>query len=134
MRVGASMTSRLRWALGLGLAVAASAIGCSAHAQTVEECMSGCGDAARACESVGDGREATCADERSSCLADCQYWSGGASTRLPRYGAIAYSQSARATGGAYDWGDRAGAEGAALNACLQLVGASAGCEVVLWFY
>jgi hypothetical protein len=128
------MTTPLRWALSLVVVLAATALGFSARAQTVEECMSGCGDAARACEAVGDGREASCADTRSSCLSDCQYWSGGASTRPSQFGAIAYSPSARATGVAYDWGDRASAEDAALNACLQLVGTTAGCEVVLWFY
>lgn len=102
----------------------------SANAQTsVEECMAGCGDGARACEAVGDGRD--CATPRSSCLADCQNFSGGGSTRAQKFGAFAYSSSARAHGSAYDYPSRASAEAAALKSCRQI---AAGCEVVLWFY
>jgi len=102
----------------------------SAGAQTsLEECMAGCGDGARACEAVGDGRD--CATPRSSCLSDCQNFSGGGGTRAPKYGAFAYSSSARAFGASYDWPSRAGAEDAALKSCGRI---AAGCQVVLWFY
>src|SRR5260221_12532065 len=102
----------------------------AANAQTpVEECMAGCGDGARACEAVGDGRD--CATPRSSCLSDCQNFSGGGSTRAAKFGAFAYSSSARAYGNAYDYPSRATAEAAALKSCQQI---AAGCEVVLWFY
>ena len=130
------MTSRLRLAVpGLVLALQATLIASlPAAAQTLEQCLAGCGDTARACESVGDGREASCVDARSSCVADCQNLPSSGGSRAQRFGAIAYSTSARATGIAYDWGDRAGAEGSALAACRQRAGDAAGCEVVLWFY
>jgi hypothetical protein len=124
------MTSRTIVVAACFVLLAAAMLAVDAGAQTaVEQCMAGCGDAARACEGVGDGRD--CSTPRSSCQSECQYSGGGGGTRPAKFGAFAYSSSARAHGDSYDYPDRASAEAAALRSCQQI---AAGCEVILWFY
>ena len=124
------MTSRTIVVAACFVLLAAAMIAFGASAQTsVEQCMAGCGDSWRACEGVGDGRD--CSGPRTSCQDACQYSGGGGGTKPPKFGAFAYSSSARAYGSSSDYPDRARAEAEALRRCQQI---AAGCEVILWFY
>lgn len=96
--------------------------------------MRNCAVARGTCDfSPGDtARSNSCRDEASACSYQCQLDGPTGGHRVTRFGAIAYSPSQRANGITYDFGDRASAERAALNACIQRSRAT-DCRVVIWF-
>jgi hypothetical protein len=67
-----------------------------------------------------------CAEYKEQCTGD----SSSRSTPSPDYGAIAYGRTKQAYGASYRWGNRAKAEGNALQRCRKY---GDDCEVMVWF-
>ncbi|MBK8305545.1 MAG: DUF4189 domain-containing protein [Gammaproteobacteria bacterium] len=106
-----------------------------AQAGPYEQCLEGCGDAARACGGVGDDRD--CSGPRLTAslnVAICEAQNNTGNTGPVRYGALAYSQTMQGWATASEWADRASAENAALDSCRSLAAAATDCQIAVWFY
>ena len=106
----------------------------TAIAGSVEECQRNCEVSRGSCDfdPSDSSRSRNCRQQADSCKWECQLNGPTKSNRPARFGAIAYSPSTRAQGFSHEFGNRASAEGAALNACRQKSGAS-DCRSVIWF-
>jgi len=125
---------RVRFAIALAVSALLTAAGI-VRAGPVEDCIRDCSVARGSCDfdPSDSGRAAGCRERADACRYECQLNGGGARPGPPKFGAIAYSPSRRAHGITYDFGDRNGAERAALNACAQRSRAT-DCRIVIWFY
>ncbi|MCC6196407.1 MAG: DUF4189 domain-containing protein [Burkholderiales bacterium] len=105
-----------------------------ALAASVDDCIRNCAVARGTCDfSPGDTvRSSNCREQADACRYQCQLDGPTGGNRATKFGAIAYSPSKRANGITYDFGDRASAERAALNACIERSRAG-DCRVVIWF-
>ncbi len=96
-----------------------------------------CDTQLRSCE--GSSYDSGCRQEFSSCMSVCRNSSGSSSDYSPapaapaRFGAIAYSPSARAHGYSYNAGDRGSAESIALGYCRRNAGGAGDCAIQVWF-
>lgn len=116
------------------LTAAFVALPLSAVAGTVDECMRSC--SANNCDfdPSDPGRAASCREKAESCKWECQLnGNNSSSSHRQNFAAIAYSPSAKAHGYSYDYGDRASAEAAALDACAKQ-GHTNDCIIAVWFY
>lgn len=121
------------WRMAI-VAIVAAHFASAVLALSVDDCIRNCSVARGTCDfNPGDSvRSSICREQADACRYQCQLNGPSAGSRPTKFGAIAYSPSQRANGITYDFGDRASAERAALNACTERSRAK-DCRVVIWF-